>query len=190
MTKPTARPSISSQEIAEKDKPKQPYPWLLKHYEEKRQRTITLVKASVDYLVKEGKTVTIEAICRTSLELDPEGRGVKKSSILENTVAHEYYRKHSTSYQAEQARRRPRGKRVGAALSAQPLRIDPKRDVDRARYRYMQMTKAEIVERLLLVEQAYAEGQHQLARLQFELLELPQRKGSKGDTSHRSQSKT
>jgi len=171
MTKPTTRPSTSSQEIAENDKPKQPHPWLLKHYEEKRQRTITLVRASVDYLVREGKTVTIEAICRTSLDLDPEGRGVKKSSILENTVAHEYYREHSTSYQAEQARRRPRGKRVGAAPSAQPLRIDPKRDVDRARYRYLQMTKPEIVERLLTVEQAYAELAEQQAKLQFAWLE-------------------
>ncbi len=47
------------------------------------------------------------------------------------------------------------------------MRIDPHRDVDRARYRYLQMTKPEIVERLLTVEQAYAELAEQQANLQF-----------------------
>lgn len=55
------------------------------------------------------------------------------------------------------------------------LRIDPNRDVDRARYRYLQMTKSDIVERLLSVEQAYAEVHLQLARLQFEFLDLQQK---------------
>jgi predicted nucleic acid-binding Zn-ribbon protein len=60
------------------------------------------------------------------------------------------------------------------ASAAQPLRIDPHRDVDRARYRYLQMTKPEIVERLLTVEQAYAELAEQEAHLQFELLAIQQ----------------
>ena len=81
---------------------KEPHPWLIKHYEEKRLRTIRLVKAAVDRLLSEKQTVTIEAICRKSTELDPEGRGVKKSSILENTVAHADYREHSTSYRISQ----------------------------------------------------------------------------------------
>src|SRR5438552_2860929 len=101
--------SLSNQETNE---PKKPHPWLLKHYEEKRARTIMLVKASVDQLVKEGKIVTIDAICRVSPGLDPDGRGVKKSSILENSEAHTYYRQHSSSYQAAQARKR-QGARKG-----------------------------------------------------------------------------
>ncbi len=83
MMKHTTRNSFSKQETNE---PKRPHPWLLKHYQEKRQRTIMLVKASVNHLVDEGQTVTLEAICRTSLALDPAGRGVKKSAILENTA--------------------------------------------------------------------------------------------------------
>jgi hypothetical protein len=155
----------------ETSEPKQPHPWLIKHYEEKRQRTIRLVKAAVDRLLSEKQTVTIEAICRKSAELDPEGRGVKKSSILENPEAHAYYRQHSASYRRAQAHKR-RG-RVPAP-AAHPLRIDPHRDVDRVRYRYLQMTKPEIVERLLTVEQAYGELAEQQARLQFELLDIQQ----------------
>ncbi len=172
--KRTTPNSLSNQEANE---PKKPHPWLLKHYEEKRERTARLVKASVDQLVKEGKIVTIDAICRVSPGLDPEGRGVKKSAILENPEAHGYYREHSTSYQTAKSRnRRIVRKGAASALAAQPLRIDPQRDVERVRYRYIQMTKAEIVERLLIVEQAYAEAHQQLARLQFQLIEGEQQR--------------
>jgi hypothetical protein len=114
-----------------------------------------------------------------STTVDVEGRGVKKSAILENPEAHAYYREHSTSYRAAQDRKRP-GKRKGQqpARSAVPLRIDPNRDVDRVRYRYWQMTKDELIERLLRVEQAYAEVQQQFARLQFQLVEQEQQRAS------------
>jgi hypothetical protein len=155
------------------DEQSQPKSWLLKHYQVKRQRTVTLVKATVDQLIKEKQTVTIEAICRKSAEIDTEGRGVKKSAILENSEAHAYYRERSTSYRDMQLRKRQGTKKATRRKAkAQPLRIDANRDVNRARYRYLQLTKAEIVERLLTVEQAYAEIHHQLAQLQFELLEI------------------
>ena len=150
-----------------------PHPWLQKHYQEKRERTIRLVKASVDQLVKEKQTVTIEAICHKSTEIDAEGRGVKKSALLENEEAHAYYRAHSTSYRAAQTRKRT-GKASKASGLAHPLRIDPHRDTERTRYRYLQMTKPEIVERLLQVEQAYAELSEQQARLQFAWAEREQ----------------
>lgn len=113
--------------------------------------------------------MTIEAICQKSLALDPEGRGVKKSAILENSEAHAYYQEHSTSYQV--AKKRNRKMRMSSAPDPQPLRIDPNRNVDRARRRYLQLTKAEIVDRLLTVEQAYADLHLQLSQLQFQLLE-------------------
>jgi hypothetical protein len=164
----------------EPSEPKHPPLWLKRHYEEKRQRTVKLVKTAVDHLMSARQAVTIEAICRTSAALDPEGRGVKKSAVLENPEAHAYYRQHSASYQAAQTRKRQRtrkGKPMG--LAAQPLRIDSERDVGRARYRYLQMTKPEIVERLLQVEHAYAESQERLARLQFEWAERQTEQGKK-----------
>lgn len=172
MMQHTPRNSFSKQETNE---PKQPHPWLLKHDEQKRQRTIMLVKATVNHLVDEGQTVTLEAICRTSLALDPEGRGVKKSAILENPEAHVYYRQHSTSYLAAKNRNRQATRQEKPAKqSALPLRIDPNRDVERVRYRYLHMTKPEIVERLLTVAQAYADLHQQLAPLQFQHVEQVQ----------------
>ncbi len=117
--------------------------------------------------------MTIEAICRKSAEIDAEGRGVKKSALLENQEAHAYYREHSASYRAAQTRKRA-GKATGAPAQAHPLRIDPQRDVERVRYRYLQMTKPEVVNRLLQVEQAYAELAEQQARLQFAWAEREQ----------------
>ena len=64
------------------------------------------------------------------------------------------------------------------------LRIDPNRDVDRARYRYLQLTKTELVDRLLGVEQAYAELQQQCAQLQFQVLEQGLRKVEEQKQAH------
>lgn len=113
----------------------------------------------------------MEAICHKSIEIDPEGRGVKKSALLENQEAHLYYREHSASYRAAQTRKRA-SKAVRASTPAHPLRIDPQRNRERTRYHYLQMTKSEIVERLLQVEQAYAELAEQQAHLQFKWAEL------------------
>jgi hypothetical protein len=170
---------------------KPPHPWLQKHYQEKRERTVRLVKAAVDQLMSEKQVVTIEAICHKSAEVDMEGRGVKKSAILVNTEAHAYYQQHSTSYRALQSRKR-QGSKKGRPLAptVQPMRIDPTRDVDRVRYRYLQKTKSDLVERLLLVEEAYAESQQQLARLQFEWVEKQQHQREKTPQQQQSTGQT
>lgn len=122
--------------------------------------------------------------------MDAEGRGVKKSAILENAEAHAYYRKHSTTYQTAKNRNRKARRAERTRVDVQPLRIDPNRDVDRARYRYLQLTKAEIVERLLTVEQGYAEVHQQLALLQFERLEIQQMQTKSIAKTSTSQKKT
>ena len=126
--------------------------------------------------------MTIEAICHKSVEIDAEDQGVKKSAVLENQEAYAYYREHSASYRAAQTRKRT-GKAARTSVQPHPLRIDPHRDVDRARYRYLQMTKPEIVERLLTVEQAYAELAEQQARLQFAWVELEQPSTPRGKSN-------
>jgi hypothetical protein len=105
--------------------------------------------------VKEGQAITIEAICHKSAQIDAQGRGVKKSAVLENQEAH-------------------------------ALRIDPHRDVDRARSRYLQITKPALVERLLQVEQAYAELAEAQAHLQFTWAELELRSVSERKQERRS----
>lgn len=145
-------------------------PWLEKHYEATRQHTVNLVKTAVDQLVKEKRSVTIEAICQQSQQLDPQGKGIKKAGILGNAEAYVYYRQHCAS---------PR--RTGGRVSRQSATVvhrlptDPHRDLRQVRRRYLRESKAALVERLVSVEQAYLESQQQLARLQFELLDQQQK---------------
>ncbi len=149
-------------------------PWLEQHYQETRQRTVRLVKAAVDQLVKEGQSVTIEAICKRSQQLDLQGKGIKKAGILGNEEAYAYYRQHC-------ALRRSTPKRSSRQPEPTVYRLptEPSRDLGQVRRRYSRERKASLVERLLSVEQAYMESQQQLAHLQFELLEQ-QQKAQKG----------
>ncbi len=150
--------------------PEHPRPWLVQHYEATRQRTSDLVKTTVDCLIQDGQTVTIEAICQRSQQLDPQGKGIKKAGILGNAEAYAYYRQHSTS------RRRTSGHASRQLLAtAYRLPTDPQRDLKQLRRRYSRERKPDLVERLLAVEQAYIESQQHLARLQFELLEQQQK---------------
>lgn len=130
---------------------------------------MTLVKAAVDRLVQENQPVTVEAICRLTQALDPTGKGVQRSGILQNAEAHAYYCQHSATYRAYHGLRGRKPARQTPAATTPQVKID--RDVDRVRRRYRLLSKAELVERLLAAEQAYAEAQQDVTRLQFELAE-------------------
>lgn len=124
----------------------------------------------MDQLLQERQTVTIEAICTLSREVDPEGKGITKAGVLGNAEAHAYYRLHSTSYQRGLGYQHRQGRKK--QLSTQPARMSAGRDVERVRQRYLLQPKADLVERLIAVEQEYARSQQQLSQLQFELVTL------------------
>lgn len=146
-------------------------PWLAKHYEATRQRTVSLVRAAVDHLVRQGQAVTIEAICHQSQQLDALGKGIKKAGILGNAEAYAYYRQYRTHQSAgERKTHSPRRSAPTRALLPTTLH----RDLQQVRRRYVRESKRDLVERLVTVEQAYLESQEQLARLQFEILEQQQ----------------
>jgi hypothetical protein len=107
-------PSQSTDRYETNNEPKEPHLWPQKDYQEKRERTVRLAKATVDQLVKEKQTVTIEAICRKSVEIDPEGQGAKKSALLENPEAHTYYRQHK--HANGRARHMPRQRNRSALI--------------------------------------------------------------------------
>lgn len=71
--------------------------WLKeKVYGPKRQRTVQLVKLSVDTLRQGGNRVSLASVTTKSKDLDPEGRGVSESALLNNDEAHTYYKQHRT----------------------------------------------------------------------------------------------
>lgn len=144
-------------------------PWLEQHYQATRERTVNLVKNAVDQLIKDKRSVTIEAIRQQSQQIDPQGKGIKKAGILGNAEAYAYYQQHRTSHAVT------RGRASSKTGSAHRLPTDPGRDMGAVRRRYLRERKPDLVERLLFVEQAYIESQQQLAQVQFELLDQQQR---------------
>ena len=70
-------------------------PWLQeKVYGPKRRRTVELVKKSVDSLVNDRKPISLSALSARSKEIDPDGRGVSETAILNNEEARVYYERH------------------------------------------------------------------------------------------------
>jgi hypothetical protein len=138
-----------------------------------RQRTTDLVKMTVDRLLQDNQKVTLEAICKLSQELDPQGKGITKDGILGNTEAYAYYQQRRTSP------KRTSSRSSSGSMTTSRLPTDPQRDLSLVRRRYLRERKSDLVERLLTVEQAYIDSQQQLARLQFELLEKQQEEQKK-----------
>nr|WP_290222507.1 hypothetical protein [Trichocoleus desertorum] len=143
-------PSASSSEGSEAPK------WLQdKVYSPKMERTVRLVKESVDALIQAKQTVSKATVVAKSKELDPEGQGVSASAIKRNADAFTYYEKYR-SY------KEPQGRRVVPAkqpIEIDALRIKPNRDENRARQRYLKLTKEHLVARLIAVENALAQQQ-------------------------------
>jgi hypothetical protein len=140
--------------------------WLIERvYAPKRERTVELVKQSVDALLEQKERVSLASITAISKKFDPGGQGVSESAILGNERARAYYEQHR-SWKGTT--------RKGSALpslASHPSHIKPDRDLERVRQRYVRMGKAALVERLLAVEQEYAQQQERWLVQQDELLQ-------------------
>lgn len=143
-------------------------PWLKeKVYDPRRRRTLELVRSSVDSLMKEHKRVSLAALSAQSKEIDPDGGGISESTILKNQEARLYYEQHR-SWKIGSLNLN--GQRIckASAVTVPPIKGD--RDGARARYRYLKLNKAELVERLLGVEQAHAVLQERWFQVNEEML--------------------
>jgi len=124
------------------------------------------VKKSVDSLANDQKRISLSALCSRSKEIDPDGRGVSETAILNNEEARAYYEQHR-SWKADTRSRPPALKPIGATVATV---IKRDRDAARVRYRYLKSTKAELVARLLAVENAHAVLQERWLELNEEIL--------------------
>ena len=147
--------------------PLEPRPWLKeKVYDPKRRRTVELVKSSIDALTKDRKRVSLAALCARSKVIDRDGKGISESAILRNEEARAYYEQHR-GWKAV-IRQRRRNLQIQIPPASARIKID--RDLTRVRYRYLKLTKAELVERLLTVEQAHAALQEQWFQVNDQML--------------------
>jgi hypothetical protein len=137
--------------------------WLGAIYTARRERTADLVRTSIETLQKERKPVSIASVVAVSRQVDPLGKGVSESALLHNPEARADYEAHRTWKGGRRGRVPPRGR------SSAPMSVKPDRDLTRARLRYLRLSKHELVERLLAVEQACAEYEQRWLRTADEL---------------------
>jgi hypothetical protein len=99
-------------------------------------------------------TPSLAAIARVSKTVDPEDpKGISESAILHNEEAYAFYRRHTDHKRT--ARKPLPHRRID--IGNNPIRVNAERNRGRARQRYLRASKADLVERLLAAEQAYAE---------------------------------
>ncbi len=147
--------------------PHEPHPWLEeKVYMKLRQRTIELVRLSVDALLKDKQRVSLATVAAKSKELDTDHRGISESAILDNQEARAYYEQHRSWRGSPRKRVKPPV--VASAASLGAVKLD--RDEQRVRQRYLHMSKETLVERLITVERTLAEQRERWLSQQDEVL--------------------
>src|SRR6266516_7190009 len=145
----------------------EPHPWLQeKVYEPLRQRTIALVRSSVDALLKDKQRISLATVAAKSKEVDPEHRGISESAILDNPEARAYYEQH----RSWQRNRKQHAKPLAGASPAQPGSVKPDRNEQRARQRYLRMSKEVLVDRLITVERISAQERERWLAQQDDML--------------------
>jgi hypothetical protein len=141
---------------------------LLPVYEARRKRTLQLVEASAEALKAERTTVSLATLAARTRQLDPDGKGVSETTIQRNPEARAIYELHRS---AVSTRRVDRSTPVSAgAAKMGGLAIKPERDLARAHRRYQRLPKTELVERVLIAEQAFASERQLRLRTADELL--------------------
>lgn len=149
--------------------PHEAHPWLEeKVYAKLRQRTINLVRQSVDALHKDKQRISLATVAAKSKEADPEHRGISESAILDNREARAYYEQ----YRSWRGSPRKRAKPLVVAAPVSPRLVKPGRDEQRVRQRYLRMSKETLVERLITAERTVAEQRERWLTQQDEALTL------------------
>src|SRR2546430_16292939 len=101
----------------------EPHPWLEeKVYARLRQRTVDLVKQSVDQLRLDKRRISLATVAAKSKELDADHRGISESAILDNQEARAYYEQHRSWRGSPRKRAKP----LAAAQTAEPRSVDRK----------------------------------------------------------------
>ncbi|WP_254350430.1 hypothetical protein [Paenibacillus sp. Lou8.1] len=111
--------------------------------------------------------VTFSNIARKSKAIDPEGRGIHQNTIRTNTELYEYYKKNSKTYKkAKNTRRKKEVTEDFSKTDFSHIKLD--RNLNTVRLRYQQMTKRQLIERLISAEQHIAHSTKAWLIKQFE----------------------
>ncbi|MHA6484240.1 hypothetical protein ACX1C1_20310 [Paenibacillus sp. strain BS8-2] len=132
--------------------------WLQVRYEQRKNRSVELGINAIDKLVKDNNPVSYRTVSELTRELDPDGEGIHPNTIRKNSELHDYFVRHRTA-KPYKPRKRAVKQLLDEMDSFKQIKIN--RDLERVRQRYMQSTKAELVEHLIRLE-LYVAQQNQI----------------------------
>jgi hypothetical protein len=92
-----------------------------------------------------SRVFSLGSVVARSRQIDPAGKGISEAAILHNQDARCYYQQHRSWRSRSGKRAREHTVYTGNVAAL----IKAERDVARVRYRYLKLSKAELVERLL-----------------------------------------
>jgi hypothetical protein len=138
-------------------------------YEPKRRHTFDIVKQAIDLLVEQHKLdgttrISLSTITAITRQLDPAGKGVAHTTILEHEEAYAYYKRYRTAATPKKRQE------VRSTANDRPV-IKADRDQAHVWQRYRQLSREELVDHLASVEQQYAELHERYLATNDKLLE-------------------
>lgn len=140
--------------------------WLEKVHQQRKERSVSIGVETIDILVNRGIPVTYHNISKHSKQLDPQGKGIHPNTIKRNDDLYAYYKEHSKTFKVNKVRKKPI---ETPKFDESSLRkISPKRDINLVKTKYKKLTKEELVNRLIAVEQYVAQNQKRWVANQFE----------------------
>jgi hypothetical protein len=120
-------------------------------YEIRRQHTVAMTSSAIEAVKKAAEPISLSAIVAASRHIDPTGKGVSCSAILRNPEAYSLYK-------ASRAWRAPLTRHRRSSERRNPFKIPVKvgRSSQLSRRRLSRLTKSELIEQLIEIEDAYA----------------------------------
>lgn len=137
--------------------------WLDKVYTERKERTIEITRKSIELLLKKKEKISLNSIVKISHEVDI--KGISHSAILRNPEAKQLYE----TYRSWNTTKKNVTKKKSEDFYN--LHIKSGRDLNGIFKRYSKLTKNQLIERLAIVEEAYAMLHKKWLEQQSEFLE-------------------
>lgn len=140
-------------------------PWLATIHQKKLDRTTKLVSEAIAQLQLKGERISVASIVAASRKVDPNGLGISHTALLNNPHAREEYERHRNW--------KPHRTRKTRKLDESPFPVPVKLTRNRAsaRRRLLKLSKAELVDRLILLQCAYADAYKRIVDAEVSVFE-------------------
>ncbi|AZN68567.1 hypothetical protein DX910_10140 [Acinetobacter haemolyticus] len=124
--------------------------WLNEIYDTRKKRTVEITQKSIELLLSQEKRISLNSIITISRQIDL--KGISHSAILNNQEARKLYE----TYRNWSNYGKVKEKINLEKHNLYNLNIKTGRNLDSLNRKLIKLTKTQLIERLIIVEEAYA----------------------------------